>query len=106
MNGNVPSFDEHIHYIRENAMLADVYSQLAEEAVELSMAAAKMARILRGTNPTPVSRESAEENLIEEYTDVLLVSRDILDLKTNDVIRGYKLYRWKKRLEEKASESQ
>lgn len=45
---------------------------LAEESAELSQAALKMARIMRGENPTPVTRMQAEKNLIEEYTDVRL----------------------------------
>ena len=49
---------------------AAMFEQLAEEAAELAQAALKLARIERGENPTPVSKEEAEENLREEYTDV------------------------------------
>lgn len=49
---------------------AAMLEQLAEEAAELAQAALKLARIERGENPTPVSKEEAEENLREEYTDV------------------------------------
>lgn len=45
--------------------------QMAEEASELAKAALKLARIERGENPTPVTREDAEKNLTEEYTDVI-----------------------------------
>lgn len=48
-----------------------MYEQLAEEANELAHAAQKMARILRGENPTPVTEEEAMKNLVEEFTDTL-----------------------------------
>lgn len=44
--------------------------QLAEEAAELSQAALKLARVLRGENPTTVTRKEARKHLTEEYTDV------------------------------------
>ena len=55
-----------IEKIGEPAML----EQLAEEAAELSQAALKLARVLRGENPTPVTKEAAWKHLVEEYTDV------------------------------------
>lgn len=45
--------------------------QMAEEASELAKAALKLARIERGENPTPITKEEAEKNLTEEYTDVI-----------------------------------
>ena len=50
---------------------AAMLEQLAEEADELSQAALKLARVLRGENPTPVTRKEAREHLMEEYTDVV-----------------------------------
>lgn len=44
--------------------------QLAEDAAEFAQAALKAARIERGENPTPVTKDEAEKHLIEEYTDV------------------------------------
>ena len=44
--------------------------QLAEEATELAKAALKLARVQRGNNPTPVTKEQALENLQEEISDV------------------------------------
>lgn len=55
-----------IEKIGEPAML----EQLAEEAAELSQAALKLARVLRGENPTPVTSEEAWDHMAEEYTDV------------------------------------
>ena len=49
---------------------AAMLEQLAEESAELAQAALKVARILRGDNPTPVTLKEAEEHLVEEYTDV------------------------------------
>ena len=49
---------------------AAMLEQLAEEAAELAQAALKAARIERGENPTPVTKEEAEKHLIEGYTDV------------------------------------
>lgn len=51
--------------------------QLAEESAELSQAALKVARILRGENPTPVKYPEAMGNLIEEYTDVMQCANEI-----------------------------
>lgn len=48
-----------------------MYEQLAEEANELAHAAQKMARILRGENPTSVTEEEARRNLVEEFTDTM-----------------------------------
>jgi hypothetical protein len=75
-------------------------TQLAEEAAELAQAANKMARIIRGTNPTPKTRHAAAMNLVEEFTDVMNVGRRVLDIQPDWMIGDYKLYRWKKRLEE------
>lgn len=47
------------------------YESLAEECAELAQAALKMARLIRGENPTPIKRGEAEANLQEEFTDVI-----------------------------------
>lgn len=51
--------------------------QLAEESAELSQAALKVARILRGENPTPLEYPASMENLIEEYTDVTQCANEL-----------------------------
>ena len=51
--------------------------QLAEEATELAKAALKLARIIRGENPTPVTKSQAIDNLVEEYTDVVQCAREL-----------------------------
>lgn len=89
--------------IIEKTGYAACLEQLAEEASELAQAALKMARIIRGENPTPVTWETATDNLREEVSDVRLCIRvleekrvitDTTDLETQ------KLQRRIKRLEE------
>ena len=95
-----PTAIENITIIRRDISKADLYEQLAEEAAELAQAANKMARVMRGTNPTPKTEEEARNSLIEEYTDVVNVGTNILDIHPDWLIGDYKLYRGKKRLEE------
>ena len=71
--------------------------QLAEEASELSKAALKMARIIRGDNPTPVTFETAYNNLVEEITDTKIAC-DCLKLQYDQNTYDYKTNRWKQRL--------
>lgn len=96
---NNPTAIENIKIIRGNIPIPDLYEQLAEEAAELAQAANKMARVLRGTNPTPKSEEEVKKNLVEEYTDVVSVANNILDIQPDWLIGNYKLYRWKNRIE-------
>lgn len=55
--------------------------QLAEEAAELAHAALKLARILRGKNPTPIPEETARKNLTEEIADVLVTVDAVTDTR-------------------------
>ncbi len=52
--------------------LPAVLEQCAEELAELTQATLKMARALRGENPTPVTHSQAAEHLHEELGDVRL----------------------------------
>ena len=89
-------------YIREKIPQTELLAQLAEEATELAHAALKLRRAYDGTNPTPVSRGEALENLKEEVADVELVLA-LLDLDQYDAecnrIKCEKLERWARRLE-------
>ncbi len=67
-----------------------LYEGLAEEAVELAKEALKLARILRGENPTSADERSTRRSLIEEYTD-LTIYLDVLDISIDS-----KVYRIKK----------
>lgn len=85
-----------IEKIGEPAML----EQLAEEATELSHAALKLARIIRGENPTPVTEVEAWENVIEEFTDVSMCAFE-LDVNANMDIWDAKMQRFRERWVEK-----
>ena len=56
--------------IGEAAML----EMLAEECAELSQAALKLARSIRGENPTPKSEDACRDAVMEEWADVLVCS--------------------------------
>ena len=73
--------------------------QLAEEASELTKAALKLSRILRGENPTPVTEQDAINDLIEEYTDVIQCATELnLNIDQAQLIRKDK--RWNYRIEQ------
>lgn len=84
---------------------AAVLEQMAEEAAELSQAALKYARILRGENPTPVTEQEAEASLREEYADVQVCAAVIganygmIHPEIIDALRSGKMRRWLDRLE-------
>jgi hypothetical protein len=88
---------DYIREIRERVPAAALYEQLAEECVELAHAALKMARHMRNENPTPMTEEQIKHNLIEEASDIHLVSR-ILDIKPDVQVVDTKLVRWYDRL--------
>ena len=71
--------------------------QLAEEASELTKAALKLSRILRGENPTPVTEQEAINDLIEEYSDVIQCARELKLRQDEDQIR-HKDIRWNNRI--------
>ena len=75
------------------------YEQLAEECAELGHAALKVARILRGENPTPVSKEEALRQVDEELGDVLL-SAEVCGIDLLHVVGtiNAKAERWEARL--------
>lgn len=79
---------------------------LAEECSELAQASLKLARKLRGENPTPKTFNELNANLIEEMADVQLLIEEIYN-STNlksasstsiDNIKIMKRRRWIKRL--------
>ena len=92
-----PEFSDRV-YIQERTDILQLLDLLSEEAAELSMAASKYARVIRGTDPTPVKERTALANLKEEYSDVVNVAR-MLDLKEDDSIMRKKLQRWRKRID-------
>lgn len=84
---------------------AAVLEQLAEEAAEVTQAALKMARIVRGENPTPKTSCEAAEELEEEMADVIVCMRVleigsiVIDVENVEKIAEIKMKRWLDRLE-------
>lgn len=77
----------------------EMLEQLGEEAAELSHAAQKLARAIRGTNPTPMTISCGWDNVGEEIADVA-VCLDELELVPDTTLMFFKRDRWLKRLEE------
>lgn len=89
-----------MNYIRNHTNMLDALVALAEEASELNQAALKLARAEKLVkHPTPVSGTEALDNLIEEYTDVVLCAKT-LNLHVNGSLLCEKAERWAQRLEE------
>lgn len=87
--------NEHIvDYIGEAALL----EQTAEEASELSQACLKMARKIRGENPTPKDTNDILENLNEEIADVILYCNELVDARiaSYDDIGGMAMKKYKR----------
>ena len=101
-------FTKAMKYVRSHADDVDAYMQLAEEAAELSAATAKMARYIKGTNPTGISDSSDITNRVEEETGDTLVcllvchlieSPGKVPIAVEDWME-YKMTRWAGRLSE------
>lgn len=80
--------------------------QLGEEGAELCQASLKLARKLRGDNPTPKLERDCLGDLVEEIADVLLcidllVEAGLVSHEAIDSIMMQKRGRWNKRLENK-----
>lgn len=63
--------------IREKIGLPATLEMAAEEAQELSHACQKMARVLRGDNPTPVTEAEAADAIEEEAADVMICIEEL-----------------------------
>lgn len=77
-----------------------MYEQLAEECNKLGKAALKLARVLRGENPTPMTEKAARAKVIEEFTDVAQITGEldlIIDVDQQDRKRRRFWERWRKR---------
>ena len=84
---------KHKQYVKQVIGEAALYEQLAEECTELAHAALKKARKLRDENQTPLTDKEINDQLAEEFTDLILVS-DILNMEPSQKILVYKLQRW------------
>ena len=86
--------------------LAATLEQCAEECNELAQSCLKMARKLRGDNPTPKTIDEIVVDLTEEIADVEVCIEEILHAEVvsgNDIseIKNSKRERWRKRINNK-----
>lgn len=77
----------------------DLLLQLAEESAELSQACCKLARHIRGVNPTGRSEEECISKVIEELSDVLLCAV-MLPYRPDWQVVERKKKRWEDRLDD------
>ena len=92
-----------LNHIKSHVSKKELLAQLAEEATELAHAALKYRRTLDDENPTPVSRNEAFKNLIEEIDDVALLLETLAlkwRIEFNSSSREKKLKRWVERLKD------
>ena len=93
--------EQEVNPVIEAIGLPAVLEQCAEELAELTQAALKMARKLRGENPTPMTHAQAAEHLHEELGDVRLCLK-VLDVAmggdNTTAVEAEKLQRWLDRL--------
>lgn len=78
----------------------------AEECAELTQSCLKLARKLRGENPTPADEREIIANITEEMADVLvcmdaIIESGLISAEGIDSARLYKINRWNKRILEK-----
>jgi len=97
-------------YIATNTSFEDLLCQIAEEAAELSQAALKLRRAMKGA--TPVPQDEARKHLDEEMADtvvsgmIFLLKEDLDETNTTDhfdileKIVVEKTNRWYKRMTE------
>lgn len=91
------NIDDLIEVLQKAVPEPALYEQMAEESAELAKAALKMSRILRGENPTPVTRYEAEEMIREELSDLFTVCL-VLDTDYDIFYVEKKLKRWAERV--------
>ena len=92
--------------INDEITIPALLEHVAEECVELAQACLKLARYLRGENPTGMAEDALVERLLEEIGDVLNMLNVLKDkgVWSNKRIAGYmaeKMDRWQKRLSQK-----
>lgn len=93
-----------ISIIGEPALL----EQTAEESIEFAHACQKLARKLRGENPTPVSIDECRRNVLSEWADVDVCVTELTEVPWWDEnfvagMEGYKADRWERRIDESRS---
>ena len=84
--------------IRKRLTIEDLLIQLAEEASELSQAATRMLRGMRGHNLPKGTSLDISGKLVEEATDVF-VCLELLGVEACTDVADHKISRWVERLE-------
>lgn len=107
---NIPATPAHeVNRVIKAIGLPAVLEQCAEELAELTQATLKMARKLRGENPTPVTHSQAAEHLHEELGDVRLCLK-VLDAAMGGdntaAVEAEKLRRWLDRITQEQKNSE
>lgn len=93
--------------ILESIGLPAVLEGTAEECSELTKACLKLARKLRGENPTPVSMEELVDNLMEEMADVKVCLKVLNEnYQIDQELETTKTYRWLNRIRKARNEKQ
>ena len=87
---------EDIQIIKSKIPEPAKYEQMAEECVELAQALLKKARKLRNENFTPKTMNEIDNNIDEEFNDVMLCAI-VLDLSPSNDMLTKKLSRWVER---------
>lgn len=95
---NLNDFDTCMNLVQD-VPVAALFEQVAEEAAELAKAVLKLARIVRGENPTPVTRYEAMCMAVEELSDLTLAC-EVAGIAPDRQIQVKKLKRWAERLKE------
>lgn len=94
---------KNMEYILHILKYDELLCQMAEEAAELTQAAMKYRRKMGNVNPTTISWKEAEDNLLEEISDVMLLAELLLFGLTDEwqrieEIKMFKANRWVGRL--------
>lgn len=87
---------EEIEIIRNIITEPAKLEQMAEECCELAQTLLKKARKLRDENWTPKTKNELDNDIREEFTDVMLCA-NVLGLKVDSFMYDFKLERWIKR---------
>lgn len=82
-----------IKFIGDNLSNVAKYIQLSEEASEVAQAAAKIARILDGTSPTPKTIDEAYADLSEEMNDLYIAYETCFGHSFSPDVNCYKIDR-------------
>ena len=92
--------NKYAEYVKNTLPTRDLLEQLAEECNELSKASLKLIRAIGlSENATPISKNEAYDNFIEEQKDVISVLWLLTGNERYAYIDGYPKYeRWARRL--------